>query len=129
MVQVGMAVQKKYTDKGSRLGIIRYVLHPYCFSLKYYYLKSSRDIRCTSLSLAYYPCLYTLLYCHSYFYHQFYSIVSYACNINSLVLLMSAIMLNLSQYCTKLYQQAPVVAIHLAIGPYQINYLFLRPGK
>ena len=26
---------KKYSDKGSRLGIIRYILHPYCFSLKY----------------------------------------------------------------------------------------------
>ena len=32
---------KRYTDKGSMLGIIRYVLHPYCFSLKYHYLKSN----------------------------------------------------------------------------------------
>ena len=36
MVEVGMAVQKKYTNKVSRLGIIRYILHPYCFSSPYF---------------------------------------------------------------------------------------------
>ena len=60
MVEVGMAVQKVY-NKGSRLGIIRYILHPYCFSLQYHYLKCSRDVRCTLLSLADYPCLYTAI--------------------------------------------------------------------
>ena len=61
------------------LGIIRYMLHPYCFSSNGISVKSSRDVTCTLLSLAYYPCLYTFLYCHPYFYHQFYSIVFYAC--------------------------------------------------
>ena len=32
-------------------GIIRYILHHYCFSLKYHYLKNSRDVTCTLLSL------------------------------------------------------------------------------
>ena len=44
-------------------------------SLKYHYLKSSRDVTCTLLSLVYHPCLYTFLYWHPYFNHQFYSIV------------------------------------------------------
>ena len=45
--------------------------HPHCFSSNDLPVKSSRDviIRCTLLSLAYYPCLDTFLYCHSYFYH------------------------------------------------------------
>ena len=44
-------------------------------------VKSSRDITCTLLSLTYYgyPCLHTFLYCHPYFYHQFYSIAFFAC--------------------------------------------------
>ena len=33
------------------VGIIRYIVHPYCFSLKYHYLKSCRDVLCTLLSL------------------------------------------------------------------------------
>ena len=44
MVEVGMAVQKSVQTRGAaRLGIIRYILHvhPYCFSLRYHYLKSS----------------------------------------------------------------------------------------
>ena len=79
MIEARNGSMKKYTNKGSRLGIIRYILHPYCFSLKYHYLKSSRDVRYT-LSLAYCPCLCTFSYCHPYFNHQFYSIVFYACN-------------------------------------------------
>ena len=33
------------------VGTIRYMLHPYCFSLKYHFLKSSSDVTCTLLSL------------------------------------------------------------------------------
>ena len=78
MVEVGMAVQKStHANKGSRLGIM-YILHPYYFSLKYHYLKSSRDVTYT-LSLAYYPYSCTFLNYHPYFNHQFYSIVFYAC--------------------------------------------------
>ena len=50
MVEVGMAVQNSIQ---TRLGIIRYILHPYCFSSNGISVKSSRDVRCTLLSLAY----------------------------------------------------------------------------
>ena len=55
------------------------MLHPYCFSSNGISVKSSRDVRCALLSLAYHPCLYTFLYCHPYFNHQFYSNVFYTC--------------------------------------------------
>ena len=34
---------KKYTNKGSRLGIIRYMLHPYCFQVMVFQLQRMKD--------------------------------------------------------------------------------------
>ena len=47
--EVGTAVQKSIQTRV--VGITRYMLHPYRFSLKYHYLKSSRDVTCILLSL------------------------------------------------------------------------------
>ena len=44
MVEVGMAIQKVYRQ-GFRLGIIKYMLHPYCFSSNGISVKSSRYVR------------------------------------------------------------------------------------
>ena len=44
-----MTVQKSIQTRV--VGITRYILHHYCFSLKYHYLKSSRDVTSTLLSL------------------------------------------------------------------------------
>ena len=67
---------KKYTNKkGSRLEIIRYMIHPYCYlSNGIISVKSSRDVRCTLLSLVYsiILVLYFFLYCHPYFNHIFF---------------------------------------------------------
>ena len=49
MGEVGMAVQ--ISMQTGVVGIIKYILYPYCFSLKYHYLKSSRDVTCALLSL------------------------------------------------------------------------------
>lgn len=66
--EVGMALQKQ-----GIVGILRHMWNLYFFSLKYHYLKRSRDETHTHFS--YCPCSYTFLYHHPYFTLQLYTIV------------------------------------------------------
>ena len=60
MDEVGMAVHESIQTRVVSLGIIKYILHPYCFSLKYYHLKSHRDVTCTVSNICMYmaTCVY-----------------------------------------------------------------------
>ena len=70
--EVGMAGQKSMHTRV--VGIVRYIVHPYCFSSIGISVKSSRDVvLCTLLSLL--PLYAYFLTCHPYFTLQFYLIV------------------------------------------------------
>ena len=96
MGEVGMGT-KKYTDKGIGLGIIRYILHLYCFSLKYHYLKNSRDVTAAFIS-----CVCPLILCDIVlviiilYYDHWYELYSAV----KLVIMMAITLLNV-QSCTE----------------------------
>ena len=66
MGEVGMEVQKRAQTRAVHvviIGIIRYILHPYCFSSNGISVKSSRDVRCTLLPYNCEPQLVHILFC------------------------------------------------------------------
>ena len=75
MGEVGMAVQKGIQTRV--VGIIRYMLHSYCFSNNGISVKSSRDVRCTLLSLL--PLFVYFFVLPSLLHPSILSFVFYAC--------------------------------------------------